>query len=229
MGRFKGFTLTELMIALGVIGIILAVVTPAIMKTSPNKNKMMIKKTFYTVEQIVSSLINDEKLYPDKTDKCEDTTDYSDCRWGFDDTDKVQYDGNDYGSDTSTSDDAKNKFAELFKAKLNISSVDASNSSLFYTTDGVQWNVGGVVDAWTAGKKKVGTFEDQDSDTPGIGRIRIDVNGDDGPNCRQSEDGCDADDFDQYVIQILANGKLRISPGDDKAVEYATINTSIRN
>ena len=62
MRRFKGFTLTELMIALAVLGILVAVVTPAIMRARPNKNKMMVKKTFYTVENIVSSLINDETL-----------------------------------------------------------------------------------------------------------------------------------------------------------------------
>ena len=46
MRRLKGFTLTELMIALAVIGILVAIVTPTIMKTRPNKNKMMIKKTY---------------------------------------------------------------------------------------------------------------------------------------------------------------------------------------
>ena len=70
MRRFKGFTLTELMVALAVIGILVAVVTPAIMKTRPNKNKMMVKKSFYITEQIVSSLINDERLYPDMRDAC---------------------------------------------------------------------------------------------------------------------------------------------------------------
>lgn len=39
MRRLKGFTLTELMVAMAVIGILVAVVTPAIMKTRPNKNK----------------------------------------------------------------------------------------------------------------------------------------------------------------------------------------------
>lgn len=37
MKKLKGFTLTELMVAMGVIGILVAVVTPAIMKTRPNK------------------------------------------------------------------------------------------------------------------------------------------------------------------------------------------------
>lgn len=59
--------------------------------------------------------------------------------------------------------------------------------------------------------------------------ILIDVNGDADPNCREGDEGCSADDFDQYVVQILATGKLRIDPDDAKAVDYATINTSIKD
>ena len=53
MRRLKGFTLSELMVALAVIGILVAIVTPTIMKTRPNKKKMMIKNTFYTTERCV--------------------------------------------------------------------------------------------------------------------------------------------------------------------------------
>ena len=66
----------------------------------------------------------------------------------------------------------------------------------------------------------------------------IDVNGDEAPNCRQNgtptidtNSRCSGseDDFDRYIVQILANGKLRIHPEDAKAVDWATINTSIRD
>ena len=105
MRRFKGFTLTELMVALAVIGILVAVVTPAIMKTRPNKNKMMVKKTFYTTEQIVANLINDARLYPDMREACDDNFEENNpdvdpnsiyCAWGFDYTNKVTYDGEEY-------------------------------------------------------------------------------------------------------------------------------------
>ena len=86
MRRFKGFTLTELMVSLAVIGIIVAVVTPAIVRLRPNKTKMMVKKTFYTTEQIVSTLINDQRFYPDMHLACDldaGAVDYE-CAWGFD-------------------------------------------------------------------------------------------------------------------------------------------------
>jgi prepilin-type N-terminal cleavage/methylation domain-containing protein len=234
MKSFKGFTLTELMVALTVIGILVAVVTPAIMKTRPNKNKMMVKKSFYTVEQIVNSLINDEQLYPDMRDVCKnsaaDEGNNIYCAWGFDYDSKVEYEGSEY--------EGKYKFAALFKDRLNVAknSNDGRESSVgpdkgtfypvFYTNDGIKWDLRGTKDAWTSKKSKPGTFEDQGNNTAGMGTISIDVNGDEGPNTACVED---ANDCDQYEVQILATGKTRINPDHPIAVEYATINTSIRD
>ncbi len=233
MRRFKGFTLTELMVALAVIGILVAVVTPAIMKTRPNKNKMMVKKTFYTTEQIVANLINDARLYPDMREACDAKFAENNpgvdansiyCAWGFDYTNEAIYDGEKFSGGK--------KFMGLFASGLNISKTDdCSNDicSVIYTTDGVRWDLAGTDGAWTpevtSGPKNAG-----------IGYIIIDVNGDDAPNCREGgDDGegntCDgdADDFDRYVIDVYANGKLNINADDAKAIEYATINTSIRD
>lgn len=222
MKKFRGFTLTELMIALAVIGVLVAVVTPAIMKTRPNKNKMMVKKTFYTTEQIVSSLINDERLYPDMTEACEnpegvEETENFYCAWGFDYKSEAKYEGETYTGDT--------KFRDLFKSKLNISKdkID-NNESKFMTTDGVIWDLtnttgGAPSNGWTARSTTVSGA--------GTGSILIDVNGDDAPNAREADS--DADDFDQYVIEIKANGKMNIANADQRAAEYITINTSIRD
>ena len=214
MKKFRGFTLTELMIALAVIGVLVAVVTPAIMKTRPNKNKMMVKKTFYTTEQIVSSLINDERLYPDMTEACEnpegvEETDNFYCAWGFDYDSPVKYEGETYTGDT--------KFRDLFKSKLNISNDTGGN--VFKTTDGVEWDLSGTIGAWEARKTS--------PSTAGTGTILIDVNGEDAPNAREADS--DADDFDRYVIEIKANGKMNIAGADGRAAEYITINTSIRD
>ena len=221
MKRFKGFTLTELMVALAVIGILVAVVTPAIMKTRPNKNKMMVKKTFYTTEQIVSSLINDERLYPDMRDACAEgfvsgTADVY-CAYGFDYTESVKYEGKNYSGDK--------KFAELFKNRLNVKKESAGDALVFYTTDGVKWDLNGVKGAWPKGDAP-GEFDGNNAPT-NTGTILIDVDGDAGVNKREADS--DEDSFDQYKIQILSNGKLRIDPADSRAVDYATINTSIRD
>lgn len=225
MKKLKGFTLTELMVAMGVIGILVAVVTPAIMKTRPNKNKMMIKKSFYTAEQIVSTLINDERLYPDMKEICdrgvvegEDPTKVY-CAFGFDYDNSVRYEGETYAGNT--------KFADLFASRLNVKTEDETNH-IYYTTDGIKWDLSQTVGAWTKGQDTPGKFGNQ-TNAAGIGRITVDVNGDEAPNCRESNENCSADDFDQYVIEILATGKMRINQDDAKAVDYATINTSIKD
>lgn len=225
MKKLKGFTLTELMVAMGVIGILVAVVTPAIMKTRPNKNKMMIKKSFYTAEQIVSTLINDERLYPDMKEICdrgvvegEDPTKVY-CAFGFDYDNSVRYEGETYAGNT--------KFADLFASRLNVKTEDETNH-IYYTTDGIKWDLSQTVGAWTKGQDTPGKFGDQ-TNAAGIGKITVDVNGDEAPNCRESNENCSADDFDQYVIEILATGKMRINQDDAKAVDYATINTSIKD
>ncbi len=225
MKKLKGFTLTELMVAMGVIGILVAVVTPAIMKTRPNKNKMMIKKSFYTAEQIVSTLINDERLYPDMKEICdrgvvegEDPTKVY-CAFGFDYDNSVRYEGETYAGNT--------KFADLFASRLNVKTEDETNH-IYYTTDGIKWDLSGTVGAWTKGQDTPGKFGNQ-TNAAGVGKITVDVNGDEAPNCRESNENCSADDFDQYVIEILATGKMRIDSTDAKAVDYATINTSIKD
>lgn len=225
MKKLKGFTLTELMVAMGVIGILVAVVTPAIMKTRPNKNKMMIKKSFYTAEQIVSTLINDERLYPDMKEICdrgvvegEDPTKVY-CAFGFDYDNSVRYEGETYTGNT--------KFADLFASRLNVKTEDDTNHT-YYTTDGIKWDLSNTVGAWTKCKDRAGKFDDQ-TNAAGVGKITVDVNGEEAPNCRESNENCSADDFDQYVIEILATGKMRIDPADAKAVDYATINTLIKD
>ncbi len=206
MRKIKGFTLTELMIALAVIGIIVAVVTPAIMKTRPNKNKMMIKKTYYTTEQIVSSLINDERLYPDMRDGCDGGDADIDCYYGFDYTGAVTYEDETYSGNS--------KFQDLFRSKLNVKS---GSDTVFYTMDGVKWDISDAK-GWTP--STVNSY---------TGKILIDVNGEDDPNCRENESGCDADDFDQYVIEVYSTGKMKINANDEKAIEYVTLSTSIND
>lgn len=247
MRRFKAFTLTELMVALAVIGILVAVVTPAIMRTRPNKNKMMIKKTYYEAEKIVNSLINDENLYADGRDACNSQdvgADIGDCRWGFDDFSKVKYDGEEYGAG-NIADDAPEaeltankkqkaeKFAGLFAAKLNWK----SKSGYVYTTaDGVTWDLTGttftgtdIVWNHTTTMKPYQIGASNNNVIP-AGSILIDVNGADSPNCRETNpDGSKNADFDRYQIDIWVNGKMNINKDDDKAAEFITINTSLRD
>lgn len=225
MRRFKAFTLTELMIALAVIGVLVAVVTPAIMRTRPNKNKMMIKKSYYEAEKIVSSLINDETLYIDGRDACNSQAEASargDCNWGFDDYNSVVYDGETYANGT--------KFPGLFGAKLNFRTSDTTNW-IYTTSDGVIWYLSGTANQW-------GHTNTSKPSNITNGSIIIDVNGADGPNCRQNGRNqvnatCtgSAADFDQYKIDISVTGKMTIDADitNSRAADFVTINTSLRD
>lgn len=203
MKKFKGFTLSEVLIAITVVGILIAIITPAIVKNKPNSKKMLIKKSYYTAESIVSSLINDERFYPDKTDECYTTPIGEDCYWGFDDTSEVKFEGNDYSGNT--------KFINLFKAKLNLKS---ENGKIFVTSDGIEWD---LTNATWAKADSVGNFDTSNKNT-----ITIDVNGNEGPNLSCTDEN---EDCDRYGIQILANGKMRINPTYTRAIDY----TSIKN
>ena len=148
MKKLKGFTLTELMIALAVLGILVAVVTPAIMKTRPDRNKMMVKKAYYVVENIVSNLINNPALYPDNTDNCftgSAPTADSPCYWGFEDIRGVRYNGDTHFRPTPTSGQIEisgdNKFPILFLEQLNRKAFthDDGLMASITTNDGITW------------------------------------------------------------------------------------------
>lgn len=214
MKRFKGFTLTELMVALAVVGIIVAVVTPAIMRTRPNKNKMMIKKAYYTTENIVSSMINNSFLYDDMTDACktgdEDVPNGVYCAYGFEWDEEVEVEGEKYSGNT--------KFQKIFASKLNVANSDSDNT-VFTTTDGIKWDFTNIKTGWSDGK----TTKPADN----VRTLIIDVNGDEGPNCYES--ACSSDDFDRFRIDIQSNGKMKVNSADTSAAEFITINSSVTN
>ena len=57
----KGFTLTEIMIALAVIAILTVILMPMIFKLRPNQEVLMTKRAYYQTLTIVSEMINNEK------------------------------------------------------------------------------------------------------------------------------------------------------------------------
>ena len=62
--RFRGFTLTEVLIMVAVIGVIAAVSAVAFNAVKPNKDQAAVVKAFDTISETVNSLANDPKLYP---------------------------------------------------------------------------------------------------------------------------------------------------------------------
>jgi prepilin-type N-terminal cleavage/methylation domain-containing protein len=235
MKKFKGFTLTELMIALTVIGVLTAVVTPAVMRIRPNKNKMMTKKAYYITEHVVSSLLNDSNFYTDESEN-------PDATWlGFDVLNSTKVQGQTIPTDSDK------KFPELFMSKLNVkncpfegasgsaSTTYSDNFKVCSTSDGMTWYIpkttfgGGWTESDAANKNVYGNVT-----------LFIDVNGSaNGPNCRQngknhtnansaSAADCDADNFDMFGIEIKEDGRMQIPTDvDSRAAEYIEVDTRI--
>jgi len=222
MKKLSGFTLTELMIALAVLGILFALVTPILADRQPNKNKMLVKKAYYATSDIINELVNDISLYPDLDGVCPDNN-----ATGY------------VGFDCYASGVAKLPYQ--FSKKLNLSSgVPASQSSMDTSTykKSTSAECCGVSSscyylntndnvAWTISTSYSLTKGNPD----GYILLGVDINGDAAPNCYQGSTatGCSSmtSDFDQFRIKLYADGRLKINESDTWAIEAVQIGSSI--
>lgn len=202
----KGFTLSEVMIAVGLLGVLSAMLIPTITKITPSTSKVMFKKAYATLEKDVSSMINDDTNYP--TDQTGTTTDTSTVVLkGFNDTSLPT---------GSTVPAGNNKFCYLFTQNLNL--VTAVNCAV-----GTQWvftSADGIV--WTLTSNGFGLNATDFTTT----YVTVDVNGAKSPNC--SEDAlaspvvsaCVAPNLgkaDTFRIGIRYDGKLQVPTTDATA------------
>lgn len=221
----KAFTLTELLVALGVIAILCAILLPVVFNLMPNQNTMMAKRAFYTVQTVVAEMLNDEACYPDKTAAP------TNPKIGFDDGEGTPncIDWNDAQPASPI-----NKFYALFGSKIDVTIDSAGN---FKTKDGMIWR-----------------FNDEHFDSPTIdsnGRLTgsvdggsiklvVDVNGSDKPNCgHKGQDynsilgngGGDCstreNGFDRFQMRISGNGQIEINEDDEWAVNAVKVNRNI--
>lgn len=217
-----GFTLAETLITLAIIGVVAAFTIPAMKSLAPNKNKIMLRKAYYTIEQIIEKMINDNVNYP--TNRTVKVGGYTYLQ-GFNYTTQT----------TNTS----NKFCYFFTDNLNtignitcpaIGTATAHPPAFVVnTTDGISWFLGGFKMSeqlafpvnpllyWTV--------------------IYVDVNGaDNSPNCLDDTgiltinylpnypshpytDGCS--NPDTFIFGIRFDGKIQIGsgPGNDPYME----------
>ena len=176
----KAFTLAELLIALGVVGVLAAILMPIVHHIAPNQDTVMVKRVFFMTQNVVADLINDSACYPDKTGNIG-----SDKAFGFDD--KYGYEDCTLWSSESYisgGGSANNKFLTLFKDK-----VDGEGSlTAFETKEGVKWTVGTKQFDQTIGDKPDKYLE-----------LKADVNGDD-----------DNSDCTVFTMKIYVDGKIEI-------------------
>lgn len=138
----KGYTLSEVLVVLLVLGIIAAFIIPAVMRTAPERNTLLYKKSFYSLQEASSKLINDPAKYPEG----------------------VELDGGNITKGLFSDYDAE-KFCENLANTMNIVGDFSCNSGgsnglpNFTTTNGVKWwNIGGG--SFAAGGAGVGLHKD---------------------------------------------------------------------
>ncbi|MBR1425761.1 type II secretion system protein [bacterium] len=177
----SAFTLSEILIAIGVVGVLAAVLLPIVHRLIPNQNILMARRAFGKAQAAVYDLINDTNCYPDKT------RDSSNSKIGFDD-------GAGYAKcvkwNASAQDNYCDKFATLFANKLSVSIDECGRP--FTTDDGITW-------------------EPESFNNDGSMVITIDVNGPDkGPNCSRKVGTTCTSNWDIFQIKINPNGKMEI-------------------
>ena len=208
----KAFTLSELLIAMTVLGILLALMIPAIINTKPDERRMLTKKAYYVTEQVISSLINDPSLYPDNTMYCPTGSVTGEtCTYGFDDDSQVTYNGETYSGNS--------KFPKLFAEQVNV--IDTEESGTEYkikTSDGMIFDFSSDTAAPYKSVWAKGVIPRNNTRN-----ILIDVNGEEEPNCLETDSNCP--NPDQFRIVIYSNGRMHIHEDDEKAVNYVMMDT----
>lgn len=122
MAKIKAYTLSEVLVTIGILGVLAAMIIPAVTKTKPDVNKVMFKKAYSSIEKTVADMIGDSIAYPST-----DTTGFANA-----DTSGIT------GFPAST-----DKFCYLFSQRMNtVNTVNCPSTGgpgTFTTTDGIVW------------------------------------------------------------------------------------------
>lgn len=181
----NAFTLTELLVALGVIAVLCAILLPIMFNAMPNQNTIMAKRAFYAMQTIVSDMINDEACYPDKTSSI------SEKRIGFDDgrgyTNCAKWGGSENTGTVDTPGNTDTKFQTIFFDKIGAT----ASGTRYKTPDGITWQY-----------EKINGFS---TNIAHYNRMKIDVNG-----VGNGTDSTSGNSPDTFYVRIYSDGKLSI-------------------
>ena len=209
----KGFTSTEVLVTLGIVGVVAMMILPMTNKLKPNRELIMFKKAYHEVNRIVDELIQDDDLYPDKNDP-----NYS----GFANLDEVEYKGKTFSGNS--------KFCELFATKIGASHPQCELAGYyFYKTrdfspnfsspDGMQWGLP-AGEIYNTGDFEAGYSDDIVSSYSRV--IAVDVNGDKGDNCFE---GNNCRTPDRFIILVNRWGKTWVEGDLEKEYINSTSST----
>ena len=199
----KGFTLAEVLVTIGIIGVLSAITLPTLINTAPNKEQIMLKKAYYLISRTANELINDEDLYPERNDARFSGFSNVDIHDQTADGSQARYHGQEFWGN--------NKFCNLMAARMNVKgnitcdrAISLNDGGNFTTADGIIWSL------------PINNFnQGNDNSTQ---NIQVDVNGIGGRNCFEGN-GCAIPD--RFTIMIDRFGRLTV-PQNGIEQEYLT-------
>lgn len=178
--KIKGFTLSEVLTTIVVIGFLITLLMPTVNNLIPDKSKMLFKKAYLTAEETISEIINDDGLYP---------VDATNVGFMYT-TMPVSVDGVSYSGTT--------KFCKAFASKADLSGAENCGTGFDFTTpDGITWDL--PVGAFTLGGSQTITV-----DVLG-GTTNTNKNN---PNCTYNATTCT--NPDRFNIYIYNDGKIAV-------------------
>lgn len=250
----KGFTLSETLITICVIGVIAALITPALTNSMPSNSKMMFKKAYSTLGQTIDNMSNDTTHYPPSMTGVNDDGDT--VERGFNYTCKTANADGTCATYITTSNGVavNNKFVSLFVDQLNLigtmsDHVGSSGYWSFTTTDGIVWTIYVNWSDSANGSVKTGdsplsnTYEFPMTSTYYTTKVMVDVNGTKAPNCTADTSGnafgfnylASCTNPDRFIFSIRYDGKIHVGASDNPnsstdsiAEGYLTAPTTIK-
>lgn len=118
----KAFTLAETLISLVVIGVIAAILIPMLTSSGPQKERVMYKKAFYSMQEALATALNDIGYSPDVPNV------------GIDDTNGTYWAGVDATKFCNSVAGAMHTIGNV-----NCGAAGDANSPNFVTTNGIKW------------------------------------------------------------------------------------------
>lgn len=204
MKDFKsGFTLSEILITLGVLGVLTILLVVAIVNLTPDSSIVMYRKANAIFSKAVSDLVNDSGNYPPNPPG--QTAGGLWVARGFNST-WIS------GLPIPANND---KFCYLLSQKLNTTSATCTGTAgSITTTDGMVWTMT-IPFTFTM---SANSYE----------KIQVDVNGAGKPNCIEAGytgTTCGAGVIpDKYEFQVRYDGDIKVSPLAGVMLKYPTLN-----
>ena len=213
----NGFTLAEMLITLGIIGVLTALVIPAVNHLKPDENKTLYLKVYDTLADTVKNLAANSKIYP----VCENTNNINCSSNPLLNTDIPLV------APFNTTDDYKGnkKLCNLLAFALgavnpncstniyNYSNETFKNNLSFITSNGMQWIVS--QQRTITPESNSATFQTD---------IYFDVNGNKGNNCIYNNTNCTKPDI--FKFMVASDGT--IVPADPMGIKYIATRKSLQ-